>query len=160
MEITMTAQRHVHLLVDGAGGKTVQEPVHVVDLGDGRFRLLHSPGFVQGIAAGDEFQTLDEHGAFRILHRSGNIAVQVFSEVSVDTVIEEFARRVAEIGGVLDGTIERGMVFTIPIRACFPTIEALFNELVAAHAGMEWLYGNVYDPRDGITPLNWWTTTI
>jgi hypothetical protein len=119
--------------------------------------LLHSPGFVQGIAAGDEFQILDQQGAFRVLHRSGNIAVQVFSEVPVDPIVGEFTRRVAEIGGVLDGRIERGMVFTIPIQAGFPTIEALFNELVAAHAGMEWFYGNVYDPRDGMTPLGWWT---
>ena len=153
----MAVERHVHLLVEDLGGKPTQEPVHVIDLGGERFRLLHSPGFVQGIAAGDEFQILDEQGAFRVLHRSGNIAVQVFSEVPVEPMVGDFTRRVAEIGGVLDGRIEQGMVFTIPIQAGFPTIEALFNELVAAHAGMEWLYGNVYDPRDGMTPLDWWT---
>jgi Domain of unknown function (DUF4265) len=153
----MAVERHVHLLVEDLGGKPTQEPGHVIDLGGERFRLLHSPGFVQGIAAGDEFQILDEQGVFRVLHRSGNIAVQVFSEVPVEPMVGDFTRRVAEIGGVLDGRIEQGMVFTIPIQAGFQTIEALFNELVAAHAGMEWLYGNVYDPRDGMTPLDWWT---
>jgi hypothetical protein len=35
-------------------------------------------------------------------------------------------------------------------------IEFVFIEFVAAHPGTEWMFGNVYDPRDGVTPLNWW----
>ena len=69
---------------------------------------------------------------------------------------EGLVRRVAELGGVLDGQIERGMVFTIPIAAGFPAIESVFNEFVSSHPGTEWLFSNVYDPRDGVTPLNWW----
>jgi len=51
------------------------------------------------------------------------------------------------------------MVFTVPVGAGFPKIEAIFNDLVAAHPEMEWLFGNVYDPGDGVTPLNWWVET-
>jgi hypothetical protein len=24
------------------------------------------------------------------------------------------------------------------------------------YPGCQWIYGNVYDPADGVTPLNWW----
>jgi hypothetical protein len=94
-----------------------------------------------------------------VIHRSGNIAIQVFSEEPVDPVVEEITRGVAELGGVLDGRIERGMVFTIPIQAGFAAIDAFFNALVAEHPEMVWMYGNIYDATDGVTPLNWWLTS-
>jgi hypothetical protein len=43
----------------------------------------------------------------------------------------------AGFGGVLDGRIERAMVFTIPVAAGFPSIESVFNEFVSAHPGDE-----------------------
>jgi hypothetical protein len=152
----MTAERHVNLLIEYRDGKPVQEPVHAIELGNRWFRLLHSPGFVLGIAAGDEFRLLDEAGKFEVICRSGNLAVQIYSRDPVDSVVDDVTRRVAKLGGVLDGRIERGMVFTIPVEAGFSTIEKLFNSLVADHPAMEWFYGNVYDPIDGVTPLNWW----
>jgi Domain of unknown function (DUF4265) len=153
---TITTERHIRLLVEYRDGNPCREPVHAVDLGDRRFRLLHSPGFVLGIAAGDELRLLDEDGNFEVICRSGNIAVQVFSQYPVDPVVEEATRRVTEIGGVLDGRIERAMVFSIPLQAGFLAIDDLFNALVRDHPEMVWLYGNVNDPIDGVTPLNWW----
>jgi hypothetical protein len=132
------------------------EPVHAVELGEGRFRLLHSPGCVEGIAAGDEFGLLDEQEAIEVTRRSGNVAVRVFGTEPLAPLAEGLVRRVAELGGVLDGQIERGMVFTIPVAAGFPAIESVFNEFVSSHPGTEWLFGNVYDPTDGVTPLNRW----
>jgi hypothetical protein len=152
----LDATQHVRLLVDYRDGKPSVEPVHAVELSDGRFRLLYSPGFVQGIAAGDEFRLLDEPGAFEVTRRSGNVAVQVFGSEPLAPLAEGLVRGVAELGGVLDGQIERGMVFTIPVVAGFPAIEAVFNEFVSSHPKTEWLFGNVYDPTDGVTPLNWW----
>jgi hypothetical protein len=111
---------------------------------------------VQGIAAGDEFRLVDPDGAFEVVRRSGNLAVQVYSRKAVAPVKEELTQAVERLGGNLDGCIERGMVFTIPVRAGFRAIEAVFNKCVADHPEMEWYYGNVYDPRDGKTPLNWW----
>jgi hypothetical protein len=156
----MDAMQHVHLLIEFRDGKPAVEPAHAVGLGEGRFRLLYSPGFVAGIAAGDEFRLLDEIGTFEVTRRSGNSAVQVFGSEPLATVAEGVVRRVAKLGGVRDGQIERGMVFTIPVAAGFPAIESIFNELVAAHAGTEWMFGNVYDPRDGVTPLNWWVQEL
>ena len=152
----MPVEQHVHLLIEYRNGVPAQEPVHAIELGDGRFRLLYSPGFVLGIAAGDEFRLLDEAGKFEVIRRSGNLAVQVYSRDPVDSIVGEATSRVAKLGGVLDGRIERGIVFTIPIQAGFSAIEELFKSLVADHPEMEWFYGNVYDPTDGITPLNWW----
>ena len=68
----------------------------------------------------------------------------------------ELEQQVKRLGGVLDGGIERGLVFTLPVSVGFPVIEDCFNRWVDEHPGWEWYFGNVYDPRDGITPLNWW----
>jgi hypothetical protein len=149
-------ERHLLLLVEMVNGRPVKEPVHVRDLGGGRFGMLYSPGLVQGMAAGDEFRLLDDEGRFEVLSRAGNLAVQIFSEQPVATVRDELVRRVAELRGWLDGAIERGLVFTIPVAAGFAAVEAVFNGWVAEHAGWEWYYGNVYSTADGVTPLNWW----
>jgi hypothetical protein len=133
----MEPARHVNLLIEVRGGKPSVEPVHAVDLGDGRFRLLYSPGFVLGIAAGDEFRLLDQHGAFEVTRRSGNVAVQIFCREPAAPLAEGLARRVAGLDGVLDGRIERGMVFTIPVAAGFQAIESVFDEFVTAHPGSE-----------------------
>jgi hypothetical protein len=66
-------------------------------------------------------------------------------------------RRVAEsLGGRLDGGYSRMLVLTIPLAAGFDAVAAAFDDAVRRHPGSAWLYGNVYDPSDGITPLNWW----
>jgi hypothetical protein len=35
-----------------------------------------------------------------------------------------------------------------------PALRTL-GEMMEQFPGSEWYYGNVYDPRDGVTPLNW-----
>jgi hypothetical protein len=42
------------------------------------------------------------------------------------------------------------------VAAGFPAVEAAFNAFVAKHADAQWALGNVYDPADEATPLNWW----
>ena len=48
------------------------------------------------------------------------------------------------------------IVFTIPVSAGFAAVARMFDSVVAQHPGSQWLYGNVYDPKDGKTPLDWW----
>jgi hypothetical protein len=80
----------------------------------------------------------------------------VFSREPVLSFRDELADQVLErLSGVLDGGIDRGMVFTIPLGAGFATIETFFDTFVRTHPGTEWLYGNVYDPDTG-RPLGWW----
>ena len=56
-----------------------------------------------------------------------------------------------EIGGWLDGKGESFLVYTIPISVGFPAIQRVLE-----NCSWEWFYGNIYDPTDGVTPLNWW----
>ena len=65
----------------------------------------------------------------------------------------------ASLGGRLDGESERVLVATIPVRLGFTKIERVIEDLVDKFPGAQWFYGNVYDPVDGITPLNWWLET-
>jgi hypothetical protein len=69
---------------------------------------------------------------------------------------DELAAGVRErLRGTLDGGIEHGLVFTIPLDSGFSAIEELFDTFTRSHPGTEWRYGNVYDPETG-RPLGWW----
>lgn len=133
-----------------------QEPVHTEELENGNLQLLYSPGFIRGIAAGDEFRIVGPEGEFEVVKRYGNVAVQVYADHPVEPYKKELEIAVQSMRGTLDGSIEKGMVFTIPISAGFDSIENLFDDFVKSRSGIEWYYGNVYDPHDGVTPLNWW----
>jgi hypothetical protein len=146
-------QRHISLAVHGTSGT---EPVHVELIEDGKYRLLYSPGFVVGVAAGDEIELLDQAGHFRVVRRAGKLAVQLFSREPVLPFRDELEDQVRDrLSGTLDGGIDRGLAFTIPLSTGFAAIEAFFDTFVRTHAGTEWLYGNVYDPDTG-NPLGWW----
>ena len=147
---------HLQLLIQYKDGRPRREPVHAVRLADGNYRVLNSPGFVEGIAAGDEIALLDEDGKFEVLKRGGNVAVQVYSSEPIEMHKRSLEEQVVKLKGVLDGAIEKGMVFTIPVAAGFPNIEKIFNSFVEANPKAQWVYGNVYDPEDGVTPLDWW----
>ncbi|MDY3558712.1 DUF4265 domain-containing protein [Gemmata sp. JC673] len=152
----MASEQHLLLLIEYRDDRPLREPVHAEPVHPGVFRLRHTPGFVQGIAAGDEFRLVGEDGAFEVTRRGGNLAVQVFSDEPVAPLRVELTERVARLGGTLDGAIERGLAFTVPVSAGFPAVEAVFRVWVAEHPGWEWSFGNVYDPADGVTPLGWW----
>ena len=150
------AEVHIHLAIHGARAGA-KEPVHAEAMGGSRYRLLSSPGFVVGVAAGDEIDLLGDDGQFRVVRRGGNVAVQLFSKEPVAGFRDAIAAAVRnELGGVLDGGVERGLVFTIPAAVGFAAIEALFDYEVHTRPGTEWMYGNVYDPDTG-EPLGWWT---
>jgi hypothetical protein len=151
----MTHATHVNLLMENANGST--EPVEVQRLGDGGWLILHSPGFVEGIAAGDCIRVLDERaGTFEVLRRGGNVSVKWACGGSPEThrVIDEITRGLEPLGGRLDGTIGIAAVWTVPVASGFPRIEAVMAAAKARLAGSEWWYGNVYDVEG--KPLDWW----
>jgi hypothetical protein len=150
-------EHHLLLLIEYRRGQPLKEPVHVDQLGGGAYRLLYTPGLVQGIAAGDEFRLIGADGAFEVTRRGGNLAVQVFSQQPVAPLQAELTKRVARLGGRLDGAIECGLAFTVPVSVGFPAVESVFNTWAAEHPGWEWYFGNVYDPADETKPLDWWT---
>ncbi len=93
------------------------------------------------------------------MKRAGNLCLWFFIPKAAQdqgSQIERLREEVERIGGWLDGGLSSLFVFTIPISAGFPLVEHVFDEAAARIPGAEWLYGNVYAPHDGRTPLNWW----
>ena len=137
-----------------------EEVLPVADLGEGRYRLLASPGFVEGLAAGDEFELdADAPLGHRVVRRGGNLCVWFYHSeaLSESSAVTADIRRVAEsLGGHLDGGYSRMLVLTVPLAAGFDAVAREFDDAVRRHAASSWLYGNVYDPADGMTPLDWW----
>lgn len=158
--MSVDATRELVVPVFSNGVRQGEETLPVAALGGGHYRLLASPGFVEGLAAGDEFE-LDASVAcgHRVLRRGGNLCVWFYhaEPLSEESVATADVRLVAEsLGGHLDGGYSRMLVLTIPLAAGFDAVAHAFDEAVHRHAGSAWLYGNVYDPSDGMTPLNWW----
>ena len=71
-------QATVELFVDRTSdGKPFYEEVPVEPIGPDRFRVLASPGLLDGLAAGDVFERRAD-GRFEVIERSGNLAVQIW----------------------------------------------------------------------------------
>jgi hypothetical protein len=141
-----------------AVGETVLEEVPAYRCGLSRFRLAGSPGLAQGAAAGDEIELRDD-GTFEVAERGGNLAIQVLTGQAFDAPsIGDLAAQLEELGGRLDGGHGgRLRVFTVPVSAGFDAIETVMDAFVERHREVEWYFANVYDPLDGVTPLNWWS---
>jgi len=136
-------------------GTPFYESVLVERIGPQRYLVLASPGLLEGFAAGDEIELAPgESSGYRIARRGGNVCVQFFWRAAESRPWLE--PQVAALGGRLDGETPGLLVFTIPVSAGFPAIERIFYEADKRCPGCRWMYGNVYDPADGVTPLNWW----
>jgi hypothetical protein len=148
-------EEHVQLFVEGGGGGTQAVPVR--RLPSEELESLFSPGFVEGIAAGDVVKIIDaEAGTFEVRRRGGNLSVKLLREAGIGPVLESLEPELALLRARVDGNIERAAVLTIPISSGFRSIEAVMSRLSAEFPGLEWYFGNVYDPAG--KPLNWWTT--
>jgi hypothetical protein len=146
----------IRLLADTASsGRPVFEEVRAEPLDARKYRVLASPGLVQGIAADDEIELLPD-GQFRVLRRGRNVCVQIFSRTNIREVERAVTDALRTLGGRLDGSSSKQVVYTVPLRSGFSPIESALNALRERLVDYEWYYGNVYDPKDGVTPLNWW----
>lgn len=150
----MSHPLHVDLFIVGArAGAT--EPVEVEQLPDERYRVLYSPGFVEGLAAGDVIQLTDlKLGHFEVVRRGGNLAVKFAARSSVAAAIPGISSGLEVLGGRLDGAIEKAAVWTVPASVGFEPIERVMSAAVAQMPTSEWWYGNVYDELG--KPLGWW----
>lgn len=150
------------------GGRKIIETLSVEQIDVNRFRLIHSPVMVEGLAAGDEFElSSTELCGYTVMRRGGNLCVWLFfGRTSADkwpepptmvANVESFLiRPLIALGGYLDGGGSGSLVFTIPVAVGFAKIEDLFNYAQSQVPGSTWMFGNVYDLIDGRTPLNWW----
>ncbi|HEY3330083.1 MAG TPA: DUF4265 domain-containing protein [Capsulimonadaceae bacterium] len=159
----------VRLSAKEPNGDVFTENVPASHLAGDRYLLLASPGFVGGAAAGDEVQLISQAlGTFRVLRRGGNISIQVFFNDSdsakrnsiadaVDKIIQPLGGRV---DGGADSDIGHLLVLTVPFIDNFAGIESAMGIISSRFPVERWMYGNVFDDRDGTTPLNWWHFTL
>ena len=137
-------------------GQPVLEEVPVEVLGPNEYRLLASPGILDGLAAGDVFTVDPISHLYRVQEHGGNLCVQVWYP-GLDLagrVDAELVPGVIALGGTLDGREQELSSFTIPLSAGIQLIEDLFNSWVDAADGATWSFGNAYE-EDGVTPLPW-----
>ncbi|MGH7517073.1 MAG: DUF4265 domain-containing protein [Gemmatimonadales bacterium] len=124
-------------------------------LGSDRYRLLASPGLVEGVAAGDELELAPtEPTGFRVLRRGGQLCIWIYlPEPPPPGTEARLSRAAGALGGYLDGGHTKLRILTIPVSAGFACVEAELGAAVADLSGSTWAYGNVYDPRDAARPL-------
>jgi len=137
-------------------GQPVLEEVPVEVLGPNQYRLLASPGILDGLASGDTFTVDPASHVYRVEEHGGNLCVQVWYP-GLDLagrVDAELVPGVARLGGTLDGREQELSSFTIPLSAGMPAIEALFDAWVDRADGATWSFGNAYED-DGNTLLPW-----
>lgn len=140
-------------------GKPVVERLSVRQNDDDSFQLVKSPAFIKGLASGDVVKMVEETKEFEIKQHGGNLCIRVYAKENLADIGEQLTPELEKLGGELDTETERFLVYSIHVSCGFTAIEGLLNRYVTEASGL-WLYGNVYDPVDGITPLNWWNAIL
>lgn len=123
-----------------------------------QFQLIKSPAFIKGLASGDVLQLNEKTGQYDIFRRSGNLCVRVFSKDDIEPLAGNLTPELEKLGAELDIESPRMLVYSIHVSCGFTTIEQILARHVRGNS--TWIYGNVYDPRDGTTPLNWWQAIL
>jgi hypothetical protein len=127
----------------------------------GTFELLRSPLFVRNLASGDIFTCAQDNPAnYQVIKRSGNLVIRVFRKDDIQELEEILTPEVAMLDGSLDLQSERALVYSVHVNIGFAEIEKVFDGAMARYTDSVWYYGNIYDPADGVTPLNWWDEFI
>ncbi|HBJ88621.1 MAG TPA: phosphotyrosine protein phosphatase [Gammaproteobacteria bacterium] len=146
-----------------AGLNPMGEPVfeslqaELLDEQSNRVRLLKSPLLSRSLAAGDILRIINPNTAeYEMERHSGNLSVRVFRKSRLSELEEHLTSAIEKLGGSLDFDSERALVYSIHVSLGFGKIEELLNNACEKYPDSVWYYGNVYDPKDGTTPLNWW----
>ena len=152
----MTALQIIELFAGtNPDGEPVVERLQVRVNEDNSCQLVRSPAFIKGIASGDTIKVDTEKQEFELIKRSGNLAVRVLCRGDSAALSDQLTPQLEKLGGELDMETPRMLVYSIHVSCGFANIEEILNS-VCDGANSVWYYGNVYDPQDGQTPLNWW----
>lgn len=120
-------------------------------------RLMKSPVLTRNLAAGDTVKLINPDTAeYELVARSGNLALRVFGRDDLEKLEESLTPQIEKLGGALDTQTDRALVYSIHVSIGFNTIEEIFDVCCEEYPETVWYYGNVYDPEDGVTPLEWW----
>ena len=131
--------------------------VELLDAASDEVRLLRSPLLTRNLAAGDKLKVLNPAGAeYELVERSGNLSIRVLRRQHIEELEQVLTPKFEKLGGSLDLSNPRALVYTIHVSIGFKPIEELLNEVCAQFDESIWNYGNVYDPEDGATPMEWW----
>lgn len=131
--------------------------VELVEDSEDEVRLVRSPLLTRNLAAGDKLKVIDVASAeYELVRRSGNLSIRVFRVHQLQALAESLTARIEKLGGSLDGQTDRALVYSIHFSIGFQAIEDLLGEACRDYPDTVWYYGNVYDPDDGTTPLQWW----
>ena len=137
-------------------GQPVFEEVPVEVLGPARYRLLASPGILDGMAKGDVFVVDPQTGAYEVEERGGNLCIQVWYP-GLDLAGEidrELLPWIIALGGSLDGREQELTSFTVPLTEGLPRIITVMKGWAHTVEGATWSFANAYE-EDGSTLLPW-----
>lgn len=137
-------------------GQPIVEQLPGIELDAGQLQLVRSPAFAQGIAGADVVKLLPDTQELELVKRSGNVSVRVFTKGDMAPLADQLVPALEKLGGELDLNNDRMLVFTIHVSCGFEAIEKILEDAIGKDENSAWRYGNVYDPADGTTPLNWW----
>ena len=92
------------------------------------YELLRSPLFIRDLAAGDVFTCAHDNPAdYKVLERSGNLAIRIFRKDNIDELEDSLTPEVEKLGGSLDLTTDRALVYSLHVNIGFGEIEKLFE---------------------------------
>lgn len=153
--------RLVHLEIGVWTEKAWVGPEHVEaqDVGEGRFIITCPPRFAYGFAVGDEVELDSSTPArVRVTRHGGNLTIWVYcpTDQAVSPLAAHARTALPAIAGVLEGTPKQMLIITVPLSSGWAAIQRTMDALVARSPGASWEYANVYDVKDGVTPLDWW----
>jgi hypothetical protein len=144
--------KHILVRIGTLREEPQYEPVHVEEVGNGLHRLLYSPGLAYDVAAGDTISVREDR-SYTVVDRGGNLALRVYAKQPLKGRETELASQLAMFGGVLDGQVSKGLVFTVPAERNFAQVTKAVNAFVAKNSDCIWEYGNAYDEQG--RPLEW-----
>ncbi|GJM12722.1 MAG: hypothetical protein DHS20C12_11250 [Pseudohongiella sp.] len=131
--------------------------VELVEDTEDEVRLVRSPLLTRNLAAGDKLKVISPSSAeYELLRRSGNLSIRVFRVHQLDVLAESLTAKFEKLGGSLDKQTDRALVYSIHFSIGFQVIEEVLSSACKDYPDTVWYYGNVYDPEDGSTPLEWW----
>lgn len=137
-------------------GQPVFEEVPVEVLGPTRYRLMASPGILDGLAKGDVFSVDPQTGAYQVEEHGGNLCVQVwYPGLDLAGQIDrDLLPWIISLGGSLDGREQELTSFTVPLTEGLPQITNVLEGWVRSTKGATWSFGNAYE-EDGTTLQAW-----
>ena len=110
-------------------------------------KLLHSPAFIDGIAAGDIVQLDSEtESGFTVKTRSGNICIIVAFKDSAAKAAHgpRVSSKIEALGGLCEGGPRDLLVLTVPHSAGLKEIESAVSNCRVETPTFEWWFGNVW----------------